>query len=101
MNDFMISNFMGIDFDVNGCKVKQIVIEDGEPVEKISPVVFWVVHGIVGGGRLYTPISKLDMESNTSIVPSQFLNAYYEKGRSIIRKTGKSTVVYPFGGIIR
>ena len=32
-----MSNFVGIDFDVNGYKVKQIVIEEGEPVEKISP----------------------------------------------------------------
>ena len=45
-----MSNFARIDFGVGGCKVKQIVIEDGEPVEKTSPVDFWVVHDI-GGGR--------------------------------------------------
>ena len=63
-----MNNFMGIDFDVNGYKIKQIVIEDGEPVEKTSPVEFWVVHDIGGGRSLRTPVSKLDKESNTIIV---------------------------------
>ena len=94
-----MSNFVGIDFDVSGYKVKQIVIEDGEPIEKTSPIVFWVVHDI-GERNLRTPVSKLDMESNTSIVAAQFFSAYHEKGRSIIRKSSKGTIVYPFGGII-
>ena len=97
----MMGNFMGVDFDVYGCKVKQIVIEDGEPVEKTSPVAFWVVHDIGGGRSLYSPVSKLDMANNTSIVPSQFFGAYHDKGRAIVRKSSKGTVVYPFGGIIR
>lgn len=96
-----MSNFVGIDFDVNGYKVKQIVIEEGEPVEKTSPIAFWVVHDIGGGRCLYTPVSKLDTEIQTSIVAAQFFSAYHEKGRAIVRKSSKGTVVYPFGGIIR
>lgn len=94
-----MSNFVGIDFDVSGYKVKQIVIEDGEPVEKTSPIVFWVIHDI-GGRSLRTPVSKLDMEIQTSIVDAQFFSAYHEKGRSIIRKSSKGTVVHPYGAVI-
>ena len=94
-----MNDFIGIEFGSKGCKLKQIVIEEGEPVEKISPILFWVVHDI-GGKSLHTPISKLDMELHTSIVPAQLFNAYNDKGRSIIRKTDKGTSVHPFGAII-
>ena len=95
-----MNDFMGIDFGGKGYKLKQIVIEDGEPVEKISPIMFWIVHDIGGGRHLYTPVSKLDMEIQTSIVTSQIFNAYNDKGRSIIKKTDKGTSVHPYGAVI-
>lgn len=94
-----MSYFMGIEFGSRGYKLKHIIVSDGEPVEKTSEIMFWVVYDI-GGGRLYTPVSKLDMENQTFLVPSQILAAYHDRTRSLIRKTDKGTTVSPFGGII-
>lgn len=96
----MAFTFLGIQLGSNGCKLQQIVINgDGVPVTKTSDVVFWIVSDI-GSGHLYTPVSKLDMEQNSMIVPSQVLAAYNDRTRTLLRKTPKGTSTIPYGGII-
>ena len=95
-----MSCFAGLELGSKDCKVKHIVVKDGDTVEQVSPVVFWTVYEIGGGKRLLTPVSKFDFDRQTFIVPSQLLRAYDDRSRSIIRKTSNGTSVSPFGGII-
>lgn len=95
-----MSYFAGLELGSKDCKVKHIVVKDGDTVEQVSPVIFWTVYEIGGGKRLLTPVSKLDFDRQTMIVPAQLLGAYHDRSRSIIRKTNNGTSVSPFGGII-
>ena len=96
-----MSDFAGIILGSGGCKIRNIIVQDGEAVEKTSDVVFWVVYNIGNGKRLQTPVSKLDMENQTILVPAQFLGALHDRSRSLIMKTDKGTNVHPYGAIIR
>ena len=92
--------FMGIQFGGNGYKVQQLVYEEGRLVTKTSDVEFWIVSSS-SNGTLYTPISKLDRQTNRIIVPSQVINSFNEHGRMILKKTSKGLVTIPFGGILQ
>lgn len=93
-------HFMGIQFGNCGYKLQQIISDsDGKLVQRTSDILFWVVSA-VEGGVLYVPVSKLDIEMNTTVVPSQLLAAYSSRTRALLRKTSNGTTHIPFGGII-
>ncbi len=92
-------HFMGIQFGNCDYKLQQIVQDtDGKPVQKTSDILFWVVAD-VGNGVLYIPVSKLDIEMNKTVVPSQLLACYSDRTRSLIKKTPHGTATLPFGAI--
>lgn len=94
-------NFLGIQFGNCDFKLQQIVPdENGNPVQKTSEILFWVVAD-VRNGVLYIPVSKLDMEMNKTIVPSQILACYNDRTRTLLQKTSKGTATIPFGGILK
>ena len=64
-------------------------------------MVFWVVYNIGKGKRLHTPVSKFDMESQTILVPAQFLGALHDRSHSLFMKKDKSTIVHPYGALIK
>ena len=94
-------NFVGIQCGSNGgYKLQQLVRDnDGKLIQKTSDVLFWVA-GDIGGKTLYIPISKLDLENNNTIVPSQLLASYYDRSRMLLKKTPNGTTTIPYGGII-
>lgn len=92
--------FLGILIGNCGYKLKQIVFENNQPVEKTSDILFWVATESCRG-VLYTPISKLDMENNKTIVLSQIIASYNDRTRTLIKKTANGTATIPFGGIIQ
>lgn len=93
-------NFIGVMMGNNGYKLKLILLENNQPVEKTSDIVFWVVTE-TSSGVLYTPVSKLDMEINKTIVMSQIIASYKDRTRSLIKKTPNGTATIPFGGILQ
>ena len=94
-------SFLGLQLGSNGFKLQQIVIdEDSKPVTKTSDILLWAVFS-VGNATLYIPVSKLDMEHNIMLVPSQLIQAYHDRTRTLIRKTDKCTATYPYGAILQ
>ncbi len=92
-------HFMGLQFGNFEYRLQQIVQDtDGKPVQKTSDILFWVVAD-VGNGVLYIPVSKLDIEMNKTVVPSQLLACYSDRTRSLIKKTPRGTATLPFGAI--
>lgn len=72
----------------------------GVPVQKTSDIIFWTALEI-RRGILYTPISKLDADSNNFIVPAQLLAAYEDRTRILLRKAPSGSIeTIPYGGII-
>lgn len=92
-------NFLGIQFGNLGYRLQQIVPDtDGKPVQKTSDILFWVAAD-VGNGTLYVPISKIDIEMNTTVVPAQLLACYNDRTRTLLQKTPKGTATIPSGAI--
>lgn len=92
---------MGIQFGSYEYRLQQIVPDtDGKPVQKTSEILFWVVAD-VGNGILYIPVSKLDIEMNKTVVPSQLIACYTDRTRTLLQKTPRGTATIPFGGILR
>lgn len=92
-------NFLGIQFGNMDYKLQQIVPDtDGKPVQKTSDILFWVA-AEVGNGTLYVPISKIDIEMHTMVVPAQLLACYNDRTRTLLQKTPKGTATIPFGAI--
>ena len=92
--------FRGLQCGNQDYKLQHIIIEDnGIPIQKTSDILLWVAMEM-RRGILYTPISKLDVDSNSFIVPSQLLAAYDDRSRMLIKKTPNGTATIPFGGII-
>ncbi len=95
------NSFLGIQLGSNGFKLQQIVMdEDCKPVSKTSDILFWVAFNM-GNGILYVPVSRLDMEYNTILVPSQLLRSAHDRTRNLSRKTDKGIATYPFSVILR
>lgn len=91
--------FMGIQFGSYEYRLQQIVPDtDGKPVQKTSEILFWVVADL-GNGIPYIPVSKLDIEMNKTVVPSQLIACYTD--RTLLQKTPRGTATIPFGGILR
>ena len=92
--------FLGILCGSSDFKLQQLVRDDtGKLVQKTSEVLFWAV-GDIGGRALYIPITKIDLEQNNTIVPSQLLASYHDRTRTLLKKTPNGTTTIPFGGII-
>ena len=95
-------HFMGLQFGNCDFKLQQIVPDtDGKPIQKTSDILFWVVADVGGGGILYVPISKLDIEMNTTVVTSQIIACYNDRTRTLIKKTPNGTATLPFGAILQ
>lgn len=93
--------FMGIQFGNCEYMLQQIVPDtDGKPVQKTSDILFWVVAD-VGNGILYIPISKLDIENNNTVVPSQLIACYNDHTHTLLKKTPNDTATIPLGAILR
>lgn len=56
---------------------------------------------LVGNGILYVPVSKLNLELNKTVVPSQILACYSDRTRTLLKKTPRGTATIPFGGILQ
>ena len=94
-------HFMGIQFGNCDYKLQQIIMDtDGKPVRKTNDILFWVVAD-VGKGVLYIPISKIDVEMNRVVVPSQLIACCNDRTRTLLRKTANGTAVIPFGYIMQ
>lgn len=92
--------FMRIQFGNCGYKLQQIIQDaDGKLVQRTSDILFWVVAD-VGNGVLYIPVSKLDIEMNKTVVPSQLVACYSDRTRTLLKKTTNGTMTIPFGGIL-
>lgn len=94
-------HFMGIQFGNYDYKLQQIVMDtDGKPVRKTSDILFWVVAD-VGKGVLYIPISKIDIEMNKTVVPSQLLACFSDRTRTLLKKTPSGVAAIPFGCLLQ
>lgn len=94
-------HFMGIQFGNCDYKLQQIIPDtDGKPVQKTSDILFWVVAD-VGNGILYVPVSKLDLELNKTVVPSQLLACYSDRTRTLLRKTSRGVAAIPCGCLLQ
>ena len=91
-------DFLSITFGDRDYKLLQLVCEDGKLVQKASDIVFWVVID-TGNGILHSPISKIDMENNKTIVLSQLVACYNDHTRILLKTTKDGMVVIPYSGI--
>lgn len=97
MNNY---TFIGLVLGNNGFKLQHIVVgEDSSTVAKVSDILFWVVF-FRPNSTVYIPVSKLDMEQNTTFEESQLINSISDRTRTLIRKTDKGTSTIPLSAII-
>lgn len=91
---------MGIQTGGNGYKLQHIVLDDkGKSVAKTSEIVFWVVC-LDRQNTIYLPISKIDLEANSIIVPSQLYGSINDRTRTLIKVTDKGNSIIPSGVLI-
>lgn len=92
---------LGLQTGNNDYRLQHIVANDkGQYVAKDSDIVFWTV---INDGRAtyYCPISKVDLESNTIIVPAQLYNCIHDRTRRLIKVTDTGKSILPYGVIIK
>ena len=78
---------IGVQTGGNGYKLQHIVLNDkGQSVAKNSDIVLWLVC-CDSNHTFYFPISKIDLEQNTTIVPSQLYSCIQDRKRSLIKIT--------------
>ena len=80
----------------NGYKLQHIVLDDkGHSVAKSSDIVFWLVY-CNSNTIFYFPISKIDLEENTNIVPAQLYNSIHDRARDLIKVTDTGRSILPY-----
>lgn len=91
---------IGIQTGSNSYKLQHLVPDDkGKIIAKTSEIVLWIVCSD-RQRTIYFPISKIDLEANPTIVPSQLYSSMNDRTRTLIKVTDNGNSIIPSGVLI-